>query len=190
MLIKVDFVLQQNTTGTVTEHAGNSLFANIQNGAILGFAATLIASFGVWYLSRLNRRNRLRRAIVAEIQKQEEQIGKIVESLDTDGPVGEDEDAKRYEVEASDLPPAGSIPTVIYQENASNLGELPSNEVDDVVDYYSALQTQKATIEAIRNEEQVLTADKRDLHQDMPSLDSKRIELKSTLKPWWKSLVS
>jgi hypothetical protein len=183
MLETLIFAVQQNATSIATGQAGNSFFANLRIGAILGFAATLIGSFGVWYLSRLNRRKRLRRAIVAELQKQEEKIGRIVESLETDGPIDEDEESNEYEIKASDLPPSGSIPTVIYQSNASNIGELPSEKVDDIVDYYSALQTQKATIEAIRNEEQVLTADKRDLHQDMPDLDSKRIDLKNKLEP-------
>lgn len=182
MLETLIFTLQQNGTSTATGQAGNSFLANLQSGAILGFAATLIGSFGVWYLSRLNRRKRLRRAIVAELQKQEEKIGRIVESLDTDGPIDEDKESNEYKIEASDLPPSGSIPTVIYQSNASNIGELPSEEVDDIVDYYSALQTQKAIIEAIRNDDEVLTADKRDLHQDMPDLDSKRNDLKNKLE--------
>jgi hypothetical protein len=182
MLETLILAVQQNATSTTTGQAENLFFANIQIGAILGFAATLIGSFGVWYLSRLNRRKRLRKAIVAELQKQEEKIGRIVESLNTEGPIDGDKESNEYEIEASDLPPSGSIPTMIYQSNASNIGELPTEEVEDIVDYYSALQTQKATIEAIRNEEQVLTADKRDLHQDMPKLDSKRNTLKNKLE--------
>lgn len=188
MIETLIFALQQNTTSAATLQAGKSFFANLQIGAVLGFAATLIGSFGVWYLTRLNRRKRLRRAIVAELQKQEEKIGRIVESLDTDGPVAEEAESNEYEITASDLPPAGSIPTGIYQSNASNIGELPSEEVDDIVDYYSALQTQKATIKAIRGDEEVLTADKRDLHEDMPDLDSKRDDLKTKLEPEGKRL--
>ena len=109
-------------------------------------------------------------------------MGRILESLDTDDPIDESRESNEYEVETSDLPPADSIPTVIYQSNASNIGELPSEEVDDIVDYYSALQTQKATIEAIRNEDEVLTADKRDLHQGIPDLNSKRNDLKDKLE--------
>lgn len=182
MLETLILTLQQNATSTATGQAGSSFSANLQLGAILGFAATLIGSFGVWYLSRLNRRKRLRRAIVAELQKQEKIMGRILESLDTDDPIDESRESNEYEVETSDLPPADSIPTVIYQSNASNIGELPSEEVDDIVDYYSALQTQKATIEAIRNEDEVLTADKRDLHQGIPDLNSKRNDLKDKLE--------
>lgn len=181
MIEQLFFVLGQNVA--VTEQSGNSFLADVQIGAILGFAATLLASFGVWYLNKRNRRKRLRKAIIAELQKQEEKIEQIVESLETEGPIDSDSSSDEYGIEASELPASGSIPTTIYETNAANLGELPSDEVEAIVNYYSTLQTQKAVIEAIRNDEEVLSADKRDLHNEMPGLDTSRGNLINKLDP-------
>lgn len=169
----VMLLLQQNTT--TSAQSGQSFVFDLQVGAVLGFAATLIASFGVWYLSKRNRKKRLRKALVAELSHQE--LGRIVESLGIEGPVDSEEGQSEYEVEGSELPPAGAFPTTVYQSNAGNLGELPSDEVEDVVEYYSSLESQKAIIQAIRNNEEVLSADKRDLHNEMPELSSDRDKL-------------
>lgn len=174
----VMLIFQQTVTTTRAQSDPSFVF-DLQIGAVLGFAATLIGSFGVWYLSKRNRRTRLRKALVAELNHQE--LGRIVESLETDGPVDSAEDQSEYDVEGSELPPAGALPTTVYQSNAGNLGELPSNEVEDVVEYYSSLESQKAIIQAIRNNEGVLSADKRDLHDRMPELRSDRDDLVTKL---------
>jgi hypothetical protein len=168
-------LLLQQTTTTTSAQLGQSFVFDLQVGAVLGFAATLIGSFGVWYLSKCNRKKRIRKALVAELNHQE--LGRIVESLETDGPVDSEEGQSEYEVEGSELPPAGALPTTVYQSNAGNLGELPSDEVNDVVEYYSSLEAQKAIIKAIRNNEEVLSADKRDLHSGMPKLSSDKEDL-------------
>jgi hypothetical protein len=171
-------LLQQTTTSPA--QSSQPFVFDLQVGAVLGFAATLIGSFGVWYLSRQNRKERLRKALIAELNHQE--LGRIVESLETDGPVDSEEGQSEYEVAGSELPPDRALPTTVYQSNAGNLGELPSDEVEDVVEYYSSLQSQKAIIKAIRNnKEEVLSADKRDLHNKMPKLSSDRDDLVTNL---------
>lgn len=172
-------LIQQNATSTVAQ-TGNSFWGEIQWGTFFGVAATLSVGFGVWYLNKRNLRIRLRRAVVAELKQQEDSIQRMVESLQTRD--SHDTADEGYEVAPSDLPPPGSMPTTIYESNASNLGELPSNEVEDIVSYYSSLQTQKATIVAIRNDETVVNADKRELHNNMPDIDSDRKSLISKLE--------
>lgn len=183
MIQQMFLVISQNATTAITEQSGTSFFADFQVGALLGFVATLFASFGVWCLNKRNQRQRLRRAIVAELRKQKEKVERTVESLETEGPVDSDGSSDKYDVDASELPASDSIPTAIYETNAVNLGELPSDEVEAIVDYYSALQTQKAIIEAIRNDEEVLSADKRDLHKNMPALSTARKNLINKLDP-------
>jgi hypothetical protein len=178
-MVDAIMLLLQQTTTTTSAQSSQSFVFDLQVGAILGFAATLIGSFGVWHLSKHNRKKRLRKALVAELNHQE--LGRIVESLETDGPVGFEEGQSDYEVEASELPPAGALPTTVYQSNVGNLGELPSDEVEDVVEYYSSLEAQKAIIQAIRNDGEVLSADKRDLHDEMPQLSSDRDDLVTKL---------
>lgn len=175
----VMLMLQQTTT-TASNQTGQSFAFNLQIGAILGFAATLFGSFGVWYLSKWNRKKRLRKALVAELNQQE--LERIVESLETDGPIDSKDGQSEYEIEGAELPPAGTLPTTMYQSNAGNLGELPSDEIEDVVEYYSSLESQKAIIEAIRNNEEIISADKRDLHNDMPDLRSDRDALITKLE--------
>lgn len=181
MIEVISLTLQQNTTSAAAEQIGNTFIIDIQVGTLLGFTVTLLASFGVWLLNKWYRRQRLRKAIVAELRKQDKKVKQIVESLETDRPIDLDDESTNYTVEASDLPPAGSLPTTIYQSNAANLGELPSDEVEAIVDYYSALQTQKATIAAIRSNEDVLSADKRDLHNYMPALKEDRRDIVNKL---------
>lgn len=180
MIAGAYIISQHNQMFEYVAQVGDSIIGDVQVGALLGFSATLLAAFGVWYLDKRNRRKRLRKALIAELEKQDERFGRIVESLEADSAVGSDDNG--YEVEPSDLPPADSLPTTIYESNASNLGELSSEEVEAVVNYYATLQTQKATIRAIREDEIMLTADKKDLHEDMPKLDRSRDNLISTLE--------
>lgn len=171
---------QATPTATASAQGGSGILSGIGTGAILGFFATLLSSFGLLYLRRKHRRDRLRRAIIAELEKQD--LERIVESLQTDGLGDVDtEDSEEYPVGPSDLPPADSIPTSIYEGNAGNLGTLPAEEVSEVVEYYSSLLTLKSIIRAIRNDESVLSADKKELHDELPDLESGRGEILITL---------
>jgi hypothetical protein len=172
---------QATPTATASAQGGSGILSGIGMGAILGFVATLLSSFGLLYLRRKLRRDRLRRAIIAELKKQD--LEQIVESLQTDeiGDV-DTEDSEDYRVNPSDLPPADSIPTSIYEGNTGNLGTLPAEEVSVVVEYYSTLLTLKSIIRAIRNDETVLSADKKELYEELPGLESDRSQLLITLR--------
>ncbi|WP_152419115.1 hypothetical protein [Natrinema gari] len=175
-------LLVQTTTDANNSTQGSSeLLSGIGTGAILGFVATLLSSFGLLYLRRKHRRDRLRRAIIAELEKQD--LERIVESLQMDETTDIDtEDSEEYPVRPSDLPPADSIPTSIYEGNTGNLGTLPEKEVSEVVEYYSSLLALKSIIQAVRNEESVLSADKKELHDELPNLESDRKELLTSLR--------
>lgn len=168
-------------TTTASSQGGFGILSGIETGAVLGFFATLLSSFGLLYLRRKHHRDRLRRAIIAELEKQD--LERIVESLQTDGTGDVDtEDSEDYPVDPSDLPPADSVPSSIYEGNAGNLGTLPAEEVSEVVEYYSSLLTLKSIIRAIRNEQSVLSADKKELHEELPDLESDRNQLLTTLR--------
>lgn len=172
---------QTTPTATASVQGGSGILSGIGTGAVLGFFATLLSSFGLLYLRRKHRQDRLRRAIIAELEKQD--LERIVESLQTDGTGDVDtEDSEEYPVGPSDLPPADSIPTSIYEGNAGNLGTLPAEEVSVVVEYYSSLLSLKSIIRAIRNDESVLSADKKELHEELPELESDRGQLLTTLR--------
>jgi DNA-binding transcriptional regulator YhcF (GntR family) len=85
-------------------------------------------------------------------------------------------------VEPPELPPAGTLPSHIYESNAGNLGILSSDEVTNTVEYYSSLLTQKAIIESIRTDGEAITPDQKELHDNMPKLEDDRTELIETLK--------
>lgn len=172
---------QANLTAAASAQGGSGILSGIETGAILGFFATLLSSFGLLYLRRKHRRNRLRRAMIVELEKQD--LERIVESLQTDGTRDVDtEDSEKYPVDPSDLPPADSIPTSIYEGNTGNLGTLPAEEVSEVVEYYSTLLTLKSIIRAIRSDESVLSADKKELHEKLPDLESDKVQLIGTLQ--------
>lgn len=180
--ISLLLLLTQNTTdAAASAQNGSGLLSEIGTGAILGFFATLLSSFGLLYLRRKHRRDRLRRTAIAELKKQD--LGRIVESLQTDEASDVDiENSENYPIEPSDLPPADSIPTIIYEANAGNLGTLPEKEVTKIVEYYSSLLVLKSIIRAIRNEDSVLSADKKELYEKLPAMETDKEQLLTTLR--------
>lgn len=155
------------------------VLSSIEQGAIIGFFAALLSSFGLFYFRRKHRRNCLRSAILTELEEQD--LKRIINSLEANTEIDSDTE-EDYPIEPSDLPPADSIPTSIYEENAGNIGRLPKKETEEVVEYYTELLAQKSIIRAIRNGETVLSADKKELHERLPEMESNRTQLVTILE--------
>jgi len=76
-----------------------------------------------------------------------------------------------------DVPPAGSIPTTIYESNVDRLGLLCRQDLTDVVGFYSDVLRYKAIITAVRSGEEIPEADQKDLYDSISSLEHRRQSL-------------
>lgn len=158
-----------------------SILTDVSLGTWLGFVVTLIASVGVYLFRRRKQKTKLRRALISELKEQDlDQVIKAVNS--SESAVPPDDNGESPELDPSELPPAGTLPTQIYTSNAGNLGILSQDEVDDIVSYYSGLLTQKAIINSIRSDEEPMTADQKELRDKISDLEDKRSSLVDTLE--------
>lgn len=158
-----------------------SIIADVSIGTWLGFFVTLIASFGALYLRRESQKTKLRRALVAELERQDlNRVINTVTAAEEAVPPGEPSESP--DLNPAELPPAGTLPTQIYTSNTGNLGILSKDEVDDTVSYYSTLLTQKAIIRAIRSGDGAVAADQKELRDTVPALEDDRSDLVETLE--------
>ena len=157
-----------------------SILTDVSIGTWIGFLVTLVASFGVLYVRRERQKTKLQRALVAELEQQDlDRVLKAVNASEAAVPPGESRGSP--DLDPSELPPAGTLPTQIYTSNTGNLGILSEDIVTDTVDYYSTLLTQKATIQAIRSDEGAVAADQKELRDTLPDLENKRTNLVESL---------
>lgn len=77
----------------------------------------------------------------------------------------------------SEVPPSGTIPTMIYESNIGRLGLLKSSELTDIVEFYSQVLHHKAIIDAIRQDENVPEPDQEDLYDSITTLEHQRQHL-------------
>jgi hypothetical protein len=77
----------------------------------------------------------------------------------------------------SDVPPAGSIPTTIYESNVSQMGLLRRKNLTDIVEFYSDVLRYKAIITAVRSGEDIPEPDQKELYDSIGSLEHRRQSL-------------
>lgn len=77
-------------------------------------------------------------------------------------------------ISPSDVPPAGSIPTNIYESNVGRLGLLRRQDLIDVVEFYSDVLRYKSIITAVRSGEDIPEPDQKDLYDSISSLEHRR----------------
>lgn len=158
-----------------------SILTDVSIGTWIGFLVTLVASFGVDHIRRERRKTKLRRALVAELEQQDlDRVLKAVNASVAAVPPGESRES--LDLDPSELPPAGTLPTQIYTSNTGNLGILSEDVVTDIVEYYATLLTQKAIIQAIRSDEGAVEADQKELRDTLPGLEKRRADLVESLK--------
>lgn len=150
-------------------------------GTWLGFIVTVATTLGALQVRRRHRKTKLRRALIAELEQQD--LHRVINAVNaSNAAVPPGESGESPELDPAELPPAGTLPTQIYASNAANLGLLSEEEVTDIVEYYSALLTQKAIIQAIRSGGDAVAADQKELCNTVPDLEEDRSGLVETLK--------
>ncbi|GAA0524873.1 hypothetical protein [Halorubrum aquaticum] len=158
-----------------------SLLTDVSLGTWLGFVVTLITSVGVYLLRRSQQKTKLRRSLISELEEQD--LDRVIKAVNSsESAVPPDDNGESPELDPSELPPAGTLPTQIYTSNAGSLGILSQDEVDDIVSYYSGLLTQKAIINSIRSDNGSMAADQKELRDKITDLEDERSSLVDTLE--------
>lgn len=158
-----------------------SILTDISTGTWLGFVVTVTTSFGVLHIRRERRKSKLRRSLVAELEQQD--LDRVISAVNaSQAAVPPDGMTDSPDLDASELPPAGILPTQIYTSNAANLGILSEQEVAAIVEYYSSLLTQKAIVRTIRSNGGAVAADRKELSDTIPGLKDDRKSLLQALK--------
>lgn len=158
-----------------------SIITDVSIGTWLGFIVTVATGLLVLYLRREHRKTNLRRSLIAELEQQD--LDRVIAAVHaSESAVPPDDSMEPTELEPPELPPAGTLPTQIYTSNAANLGILSEQEVQDTVEYYSTLLTQKAIVRAIRSGDGSMVADQKELRETVPELEDDRTSLVQMLK--------
>jgi hypothetical protein len=149
----------------------------------VGNAALLIASvigvagsFLLYQKRRSDSREKLERALATEVGGMEQipKTASTLQSLSNEPP--------ESRLSASSIPPAETFPTTVYEENASDLGLLSEEDLNEVVEFYSELLQHKGIIEGVRNDpEEVPMPDHEKIVQEFPDLVDKRDSLRRQL---------
>lgn len=175
------YTIQHQSNMTPIQANISSILTNISIGTWLGFLITIATSFGVLYARRKRLKTNLRRSLIAELEQQN--LTRVIKAIKaSESAVPPNGSTERLELEPSELPPAGTLPSQIYMSNAGNLGILSEQEVKDIVEYYSTLHTQKAIIRAIRSDVDAIIADQKELRNTIPKLEEDRTDLVQKLK--------
>lgn len=159
----------------------SSILTEVSIGTWLGFLVTVFTSFAVLFVRYQRRKTKLRRSLIAELEQQD--LDRVITAVDaSEAAVPPNGTPDNVDLDPSELPPAGTLPTQIYTSNTANLGILSAREVKDVVEYYSSVLTQKAIIRSIRSNQRTVMADQRELTETIPDLEKDRKSLLENLK--------
>lgn len=148
-------------------------------GNLFLLLASILGVFGSYFLytkRRADSRNSLRRALAQELY-QLEQINDASQNLQnlSNGPPGN-------RLSSSSVPPSEVFPTTVYEANAANLGLLPDQELEKVVDFYTTLLQHKGIIQGIRDgNRDVPMPDHEKIVDEFPELVEKRETLLQSL---------
>ena len=135
---------------------------SIFDGVSLGIFATLLSGVVVYAVRQHYERRKLEKALRTELEHMTG-LEECADSLErSSSPLNPDE-----------VPPGQSISTSVYDANAARLGLLNSEDLTEVVEFYSKLARYKAVMDSVRSGE-VLEADEDDLCDSIGEVESKR----------------
>lgn len=145
----------------------------MSSGAIWGPAATIVAGIlgllggffsrtGKYWLQKRERRTKLRRALLAELQTPEETINQAAET-DT----------------IQDFNPVhGVIPRTVYDNHSDDLGLLSKHEITPVVEYYNIAEVAREQLDSLDDSD----IKEGFLEETAPGLKSARDDAEEALK--------
>ena len=141
---------------------GWSFLTGILQGVSLGIFATLLSGVVVYAVRQRHERLKLEKALRTELEHMSG-LEECADSLNRSSPP----------INADEVPPGKSISTSVYDANAARLGLLKSEDLTEVVEFYSKLVRYKGIMDSIRSDN-VLEADENDLCDSISDVESKR----------------
>ncbi|WP_161605576.1 hypothetical protein [Natronorubrum sulfidifaciens] len=119
----------------------------VDGGIWIPAVLTVLGSFLLYRKRNTDRRQRLERAFAAEI-KEHSNLAKLPSRLrHLEKPPTKDR------IPPDAVPPAESLPTLVYENNVGNIARLDDQLAEEIVSYYSLLIRHKATINMIQEED-------------------------------------
>lgn len=155
------------------ESVGNFI-ATLPNTAVVGVAVSFASAMAVYAARQSWERQKLRQALLTEVQQMEglEECSNQINRIDP--PPGR-------QIQPDDVPAGGTIPTVIYESNAGKIGllrgPLSEDELEPVVRFYSKVLRYKSIINNIRSEGQTSDADQEDLYDSIGDIAEQRNQI-------------
>lgn len=135
---------------------------SLLGGVSLGIFATLLSGVLVYAIRQHYERRKLEKALRTELEHMTG-LEECADSLERSSPP----------TNPDEVPPGKSISTSVYDANAARLGLLDSEDLTEVVEFYSKLARYKGIMDSVRSGE-VLEADENDLCDSISEVESKR----------------
>ena len=163
--------------GTVTTAvaAQSSSGGGLPDSTIIGVIVSFLSAILVYFARQLWEKHKLKRALLTEID-QMDGIKDCADQMDrVRQPPGR-------QLRSDDVPAAHSIPTVVYESSAINIGLLGGlintlrgrTDLENAVRFYSKVLRYKAIINSISNDEDVSNTDQEDLYDAIGGLEQWR----------------
>jgi len=152
----------------------SNLLGAIPNTAVGGVVVSFASAMVVYAARQSWERRKLRRALLTEVE-QMEGLGDCSDQMDRiDPPPGR-------QIKPDDVPASGTIPTVVYESNAGNIGLLrgyfAKDELEPVVRFYSKVLRYKSIINEIRSEGETSDAGQEDLYESIGDIAEQQKEI-------------
>ena len=138
----------------------------------LKIAVTLFSGgVGAYLIRQIVEGHKLKKSLKVEISG--------MHGLETCKNAMESRDRKpsNEELGPKEVPSAGSIPTQIYESNVSRLGLIGSDDLENIVEFYSSVLYYKSIMEDIREGKDVPGPDQDDLYESIGDLEEQRQNL-------------
>lgn len=154
--------------------SAGDFIAALPNTAVVGVFASFASAMIVYAARQFWERKKLRRALLTEVEQMEglEECANQMNRIDP---------PPRRELQPDDVPAGGTIPTVIYESNAGNIGllkgTLGKDELESVVSFYSKVLRYKSIINDIRADGKTSHADQEDLYDSIDEIASQRAQI-------------
>lgn len=138
---------------------------------------TVGGSFYIYNRRRRDKRERLRAALRAELV-QMHHIEKLPEKWED---AGFDPDGDNKKLDASVVPTSSHISTHVYEANVNSLGELETDEVEAIVEFYTMILYLKDIMDMISGGEDVPSDGHSTLFKQMDAYSEYRSNLVSMI---------
>jgi len=132
-------------------------------------AATLFSGgVGAYLVRQLVERIKLTRSLRNEIS------GMRGLELCSNAMSSRDRKPSEEPLQPSEIPSPGTIPTQIYESNVARIGLLKSDDMEEIIDFYTEVIYYKSLMEDLRNGNDVPEPDQVEFYDSISDLSNKR----------------